>query len=222
MCGRFSLDKKAETLEARFKAKLNLEGLTLPLYNIAPSQSSPCLVKDEIRPLIWGLASNMNSGKSRSLINARAETILEKWPFKSLISNRCLVLASGYFEWKTIGKFKIPFLHKLVGEEVFAMAGLYEIDPTDHSMRYTILTKPAGQIAGELHDRMPLILDRESEKKWLETEHVEARYMQDLIHVPEPPLHVFSVSSRLNKSFENKPEWVMPEKYQVPEQLSLF
>jgi putative SOS response-associated peptidase YedK len=223
MCGRFSLDRKKEVVEARFKAKLNLQvAEALPLFNIAPGKKALCQIKQEMDLVEWGLAGKGLDGKSRNMINARAETVLEKWPFKSLMQNRCLVIASGYIEWKTIGKTKIPFLHQLKEEPLFAMAGLFETDPETDKKKFTILTRPAGPVASELHDRMPLILSQEMENYWLTAPTIKPEDLGKLISEKEPSIKLFSISPRLNKSFENDPTLLQATPYSVVEQLRLF
>lgn len=223
MCGRFSLDRKAEAVQERFKVKISPElSHSLPLFNIAPGQKAACIIGDELKLLEWGLAGKGVDGKSRSMINARSETLLEKWPFKTLADNRCLVIASGFFEWKTYGKIKIPFMHQLADHDLFAMAGLYEKEPGSDLLRFTVLTKPAGPQSARFHDRMPLILNQEEENKWLEKPKISPSDLREWAESKEPDLHIFSVSPRLNKSFENDPALLKPEPFTVAEQLSLF
>jgi putative SOS response-associated peptidase YedK len=229
MCGRFSLDRNSDKLEARFKAKLRISTYT-PLFNIAPSMPAACIPMDDpsgIYLFSWGLNEKAKDGVSRTLINARAETVCEKWPFRNLVKKkRCLVLASGYIEWKAFGKQKIPFLHQINGEPAFAMAGLFEepLEETDAQVKqrhFTILTKTAGIKASAFHDRMPLILRPEEEKDWLSEDPPE-KILNHLLADPEPDFKIFSISPKINRSFENDPALLQPQGYQVAEQLSLF
>jgi putative SOS response-associated peptidase YedK len=171
MCGRFSLDRKPEALKARFKAKLNIEPNSTPLFNIAPSKKADGIFSfsyPQVELMDWGLAGKGIDGKSRSLINARSETVEQKWPFSKLLQNRCLVVASGYIEWKTFGKTKIPHLHVLENGDLFTIAGLYEEDPETKVKKFTLLTKEANAQTADIHDRMPVIFNKENEFNWFQ------------------------------------------------------
>lgn len=224
MCGRFSLDRSAEILEARFKAKLRIQNAVLPMYNIGPGMKSAVITMEDpsgINIMPWGLAENSKDGKARNLINARTETFTAKWPFAALSSKqRCLVPATGYIEWKAIGHLKIPFLIRLKSNEVFSFAGLYE----DHGeqRRFTILTMPAGPVAAQVHDRMPVILTQEKEEKWLSPDSNPEELGTEFLRQKEAELESFSISPKLNRSFENNPELIQPCPYAVPVQLNLF
>jgi putative SOS response-associated peptidase YedK len=228
MCGRFSLDRTGSQLEARFKARLRV-AMESPLYNITPSGVAACIPQEDPEGIYlfrWGLGGQAREGKGRMLINARSETVREKWPFRQLIGgHRCLVLASGYLEWKEAGKQKIPYLHRLAGKEVFAMAGLSESPPGEKAgpeTSFTILTREAGPKASDYHDRMPLILTPEQERLWLDPAQDPARLLESLANNTEPDLDIFSVSSRINRCFDNDPALLKPVAANIPVQLSLF
>lgn len=226
MCGRFSLDRKAETLEARFKARLRIETYT-PLFNIAPTGPAALIPQDDaegIQLASWGLTENAGAG--RTMINARTETLLQKWPFRNLVKDRrCLVLASGYIEWKALGTQKIPYLHTLTGGGLFAMAGLYEdsenIGNGQKTRRFTILTRPSGPITSQLHDRMPVILPMEAESDWLKSKHPD-ELVQEFLKAAEPGIDMHPISTRINKSFANDPSLLKETPEPINPQLSLF
>jgi putative SOS response-associated peptidase YedK len=229
MCGRFSLDRKPKELEVRFKARLNVQG-NFPLFNIAPTMKTACVCSQSpsiIQVLEWGLAGKGKDGKSRSLINARSETLTEKWPFRDLVkANRCLVLASGYIEWKTFGTVKIPHLHQLAGGALFAMAGVYESNPNEKesdsiSERFSILTKASSGPASTIHDRMPVILKPSEEAVWLESDEILSEISQQE-REPDQLIRVFPISPKLNTSFENDSSLMVRTPYTVAEQLKLF
>lgn len=223
MCGRFSLDRTADVLEARFKAKLRISNYT-PLYNIGPGMPAACIPMDDAEGIFmyhWGLAPQSKEGVARNLINARTETVCSKWPFAKLVkTGRCIVPASGYVEWKAIGKSKIPFLHKVRGQELFSMAGIFE-DNGD-SRRFTLLTMPAGPIAAGIHDRMPVILENAEAEEWLDGKSDPEKLAKNFLLKKEAALEAFSVSTKLNRSFDNDPKLMEPCSYSIPEQLSLF
>lgn len=228
MCGRFSLDRKPKELEVRFKARLSVQA-SFPLYNIAPTMKTACVTSETpeiIDVLEWGFGGKGKDGKNRSIINARSETVLEKWPFRELVkTNRCLVLASGYIEWKAIGGLKIPYLHQLAGGALFAMAGIYDAETLSKgefgTKRFTILTKESSGPATSLHDRMPVILMPNEEAAWLENvDLLEAISQKE--REPDQLIRLFPISPKLNGSFENDPDLLKRTPYTVAEQLKLF
>lgn len=229
MCGRFSLDRKPKELEIRFKAKLRIQSY-FPLYNIAPTMKTACIpVGDpaQIELMEWGLGGKGKDGKSRSLINARIETIREKWPFRDLVTQkRCLIPASGYIEWKTVGQMKIPYLHQLAGGALFAMAGVFDLETAgiqgeNSNLRFSILTKESSGVASEIHDRMPVILKPDEEAQWLESpEILTGLAMKN--REPDQLIRSFPISHKINGSFENNPAFLEKTQYSIAEQLRLF
>ncbi len=176
MCGRYEL-QEIEGLGARFRAtsvRLDLS----PRYNVAPGQVMPVVVhkggENSLEMMKWGLvpfwAKDPRIGNK--MINARAETILEKPSYrKPLQSKRCLVPVSGFYEWQDTGTGKVPYHIHLKDEPVFALAGLYDtwIDPEGQQLNtYTVITTSANSFMERLHHRMPVILGEETEEMWLD------------------------------------------------------
>src|SRR5689334_4665229 len=119
MCGRYTLRISAEEMAACFAVMRALEEVKFPpRYNIAPTQLAPVIRLDtegnrELAMLRWGLIPSWakDAKMGASLINARAETIVEKPSFRNAFkSRRCLIPADGYYEWqKSSEKDKQPF-----------------------------------------------------------------------------------------------------------------
>lgn len=109
--------------------------------------------------LTWGLASSWDG---KPLINARAETLAEKKSFKPHLQSRCLVPATGYFEWRRAGRNKLKNRIQVAGVEIFAFAGLM------HGPRFTILTCAPHRDIAHIHHRMPVILTPGGEAGWLD------------------------------------------------------
>jgi len=129
MCGRYSFSEP--NIERFGLGQLAFE--FEPRYNISPSQTVPVVIQqngvNRILMLRWGLipywAKDVSIGNR--LINARAETLEEKPSFrKSLVQKRCLVLADGFYEWKTEGRFKRPYRFTLQDGGTFGFAGLWD------------------------------------------------------------------------------------------------
>ena len=106
------------------------------------------------------------------MINARAETLLEKPSFKQLVARRrCLVPADGFYEWRREGKRKMPMWVHLKKREPFAFAGLWDYwpDPAGDKELYsfTIITTEANALLRPIHNRMPVIYDTAMGRQWL-------------------------------------------------------
>lgn len=157
-----------------------------PRYNIAPTQWSPVILQikgqaAQIRWMRWGLVPSWSKDTDRAarLINARIETAPEKPSFRDAwLSRRCVVLVDGYYEWRQVGKSgKEPYLFRLKDGEPMAFAGLWErwTAPKERESAgenkelrtFTILTTTPNSLAATVHDRMPVILDRQTAPKWL-------------------------------------------------------
>ncbi|MGH7900684.1 MAG: SOS response-associated peptidase, partial [Thermodesulfobacteriota bacterium] len=169
MCGRFARYDDEKDLVERFNFS-NPSGILFEKrFNIAPTQTVPVILLENdnrvIKLMRWGLvpfwAKDPTIGNR--LINARAETITEKASFKTpLKKNRCLVPASGFYEWKKDEriKTKIPIYFRLKNEEPFAFAGIWDDwkkPEGDRLITFTIITTMANELMKPIHDRMPVI-----------------------------------------------------------------
>ena len=106
------------------------------------------------------------------MINARSETVARKPAFRSAFKKkRCLVIADGFYEWRTEGKKKFPMYIRLKSGECFAFAGLYNLWTSPDGKQActcTIITTEANEAIKPIHDRMPVILPRDKEDIWLD------------------------------------------------------
>jgi len=175
MCGRYSFILEDELIRERFGVTVR-SAIYKARYNCAPTQDLAVISDEDPGTLSfyrWGLipfwAKDISIGNK--LINAKSETILEKPSFKASFRNkRCLVPADGYYEWKK-GKEKIPYRITLKGQLPFSFAGIWDkwtIADGEIIHSFSILTIASPPKMEQIHDRMPVILDRKNEKKWLE------------------------------------------------------
>ncbi len=210
MCERYGLSKNKEQLEERFQAEML--GDFKPRFNIAPSQLVPVITSESPKGFsffYWGVtpAFGHNKPVAQKLINARAESVHENHSSRSSFQRRrCLIPADGFFEWKKLGKkTRIPYRFTLREEALFAFAGIWEEYETvsgESQHTFSILTTTANEVVAEVHDRMPLILGRDQEKKWLNPYASES----DLLAVLQPVSADFMVSytvSSLVNSIQN-------------------
>jgi putative SOS response-associated peptidase YedK len=190
-------------------------------YNIAPQQPVAVVRAtekgNELGLLKWGLIPSWAKDPTIAykLINARSETVAEKPSFRSAFkSRRCLIPASGYYEWeKTEGRTKQPYFIRPRDEELFSFAGLWERwhDPEGETVETcTILTTEANELMRPLHDRMPVILGETGEEMWLDSRStVDALYS---LFVPygSAEMEAFPVSSWVSNPKHDGPRCLEP------------
>ncbi|MBL8024957.1 MAG: SOS response-associated peptidase, partial [Fibrobacteres bacterium] len=166
----------------------------------------------------WGLIPSWAKYKNigAKMINARAETLTEKPAFReSLRSKRCLVPASGFYEWKHYGKQKQACYITLTNEPLFTFAGLWDtwIDrQTGESISsFTIITTEANKLMQTVHDRMPVILRKEQERDWLNG-NLRRKY---LVPYAETDMKLIPVSDRVNSPANNDSDLIKYELIQL-------
>lgn len=177
MCGRFTNIGRAILLAHR----LGLMPASLQKrYNIAPTQYAPVALRDgaaaRFEELFWGLVPSWSRDASMAArcINARAESVADKPVFREAFrQRRCLVPASGFYEWRREpdGKTRTPFYFSPAEEgSELAFAGLWECWRGDgEELRsFTIVTTEASRDVLPVHERMPVILPAETWEQWLD------------------------------------------------------
>jgi putative SOS response-associated peptidase YedK len=195
-----------------------------PRYNIAPSQPIAAILDKEsknIEFLRWGLIPGWAKDESigNRLINARSETIMEKPSFKNAFNRRrCLILADGFYEWKrskTKGSPSQPYYFYLEDKQPFAIAGIWEMwqSPNGSEVWSTaIITCEANEILSPIHERMPVILDKEVMFDWLED-----RPAKELITMmksyPADKMDFHMVGKGVNSPFNDVPECIQEKKF---------
>ncbi|HEX3032536.1 MAG TPA: SOS response-associated peptidase [Bacillota bacterium] len=217
MCGRFSLSK-IDQLSLRFGVEA-VGGQAR--YNIAPTQTIPVVVNDQEPRLVqmrWGLIPSWAKDKSlgNKMINARAETVAEKPSFKgSLVSRRCIIPADGFFEWKDLrdmGKQPYRITHR--DEQLLGFAGLWDVWSSPEGERVyscTIITTTPNELMAPIHNRMPVILTRETEMIWLDPTLVQPQLLQEVLRpYPSDLLKAYPVSKAVNSSTNDLAECVLP------------
>lgn len=218
MCGRFTF-QPTEAFYGRFQISNRLDSL-VPRYNIAPGQMVPVIIANSPRQIVlmrWGLIPHWAKDQKTAykMINARVETLAQRPAFRSLVAaNRCLVPASGYYEWKGDGRDKTPYYIHPNAHAYVAFAGLYDVwaKPDGEELcTFTIITKDADEFMAHLHNRMPVILDRELEDAWLDKEITSAREVLDILERSAGvPLDAYPVSRMVNKSRVDGQELIRP------------
>ncbi len=175
MCGRYTL--KLPIVDLAGELDLELPKFTFePRYNIAPTQRLPIVTYDDGQVLAlhrWGLIPNWAKDPSvgNKMINARGETLASKPAFRdALAKRRCLVPASGFYEWKKSPTGKVPQHIDNQDRSLLTFAGLWEswTDGEEKEIRsFTIITVTPNTLMATIHDRMPAIILPEDRERWL-------------------------------------------------------
>lgn len=205
MCARITITTTAAEIADLFGLGRDLIA-PAARYNVAPSQPVPVVRVSnggrELAVLRWGLIPYWNTNAKHSgFVNARAETLAEKPAFRDPFrARRCLIPASGFFEWKTAGKKKRPYLFRKAGGGLLACAGVWDRSDGPHRSVETvaILTVPANELVQPLHDRMPAILAPDAFAVWLDPRSRPADLLPLLCAFPADSLESWPVSERVN------------------------
>ena len=197
MWGRFTLTASPDHLAALFE--LPQEPVVVPRYNIAPTQPvavvriSPASRQREWALTLWGLIPSWAKDPSigQKMINARADGVAEKPSFRAAFKRRrCLVPASGFYEWKKTANGKEPHFITSADGEPLAFAGLWETwvgADGGELQTCTILTTDANELVSSLHDRMPVIVAPEDHSLWLGSGGGDSpAYLSQLQHLLRP------------------------------------
>lgn len=213
MCGRFSFID-IEDIRERFKTEpIDLK----PNYNVAPTQDVPVIRNGQLSMFRWGLIPSWAKDPyvGNKLINARAETVDEKPSFKySLQRKRCLIVADGFYEWKKEGRTKRPYRITLKNKGLFGFAGLWDTWKSprgDIVNSCTIITTTPNELMAGIHDRMPVILSRDSEQVWLDQSIVDSGYLKSfLVPYPAELMEAYEVSGFVNSPKNNGSDCLVP------------
>jgi len=218
MCGRFALIVDAAVLAEVFD--LDPPSDLAPRYNIAPTQALLAVRAGTSRPrewarLRWGLVPSWAKEPAigARMINARAETAAEKPSFRSALkSRRCLVPASGFFEWAKTGAAKQPHFIRFADARVFAFAGLWErwAGESPPLESCTLLTTTPNELVAELHDRMPVILPPAHHDEWLRPGPLAPDRLAEML-APHPAagMEAYPVSSHVNRPGNDDTECIV-------------
>ena len=219
MCGRYTLATPVEKLAEEFGFDASSVELP-PNYNVAPTQGVAAVLAENghrrLEILRWGLIPSWADDPQigSRMINARAETAPEKPSFrKSFRERRCLIPADGFYEWKRTNGAKQPYYIHMKAGRTFAFAGLWESwkgDGGPEIRSCTILTTKPNALAGEIHDRMPVILPTGSYDVWLDPEADRDELYGLLAPYPEDEMEAYPVSRFVNSPQNNDPQCIEP------------
>jgi len=207
MCGRFTQNYTWRELVELYRLTQPARNLR-PRYNIAPTTTIDVVrsaeTGPELVPMRWGLIPGWWKKTAKevpSTFNARAETVAEKPMFRSAFKRtRCIVPASGYYEWRAAEGGKQPYFISAARGEVLSIAGLWDQwkDPEtgEPVLSATLIVTSANDFTRPIHDRMPVLLGQRDHEAWL----TGKAGVELLRPAPNDLLRMWPVSKRVNKT----------------------
>lgn len=193
MCGRLA---RAQTRFTRLERVLQTDfGEHAPRYNIAPAESIPVIHKTDsgyaLENMQWSLIPEWSKTPitSYSTFNARIETVSEKPMYANALQHRrCLIPASGFYEWRTENERRQPYYFSLEDGEEMALAGIWGVwtSPNGAALHScSILVGQANTLVDKVHGRMASIVPERHFKDWLNP-HKNTDYLLAMLSVPFP------------------------------------
>jgi len=225
MCGRFVSASPPEEIGKYFDTANVAEKLLEPSYNVAPTNDVYVVTEDggtrRLDAYHWGLVPfwAKSPAAGSKMINARAETIAEKNAYRRpFAKRRCIIPADGFYEWEHTGsKRKQPWYITQPDGAPFAFAGLWDswrpVRGSDEGRvaSCVIITGEPNDKVARLHDRMPVMLDRDVWDIWLDPENDDVgSLLQLLVPAPSSQVDLVPVSTLVNTVTNDGPELVAP------------
>jgi putative SOS response-associated peptidase YedK len=209
MCGRYALHTNPHVVALQFGITRNPE--ITARYNICPGTDILIVRQDRGGERLaelyrWGLIPGWASdpGIGNKLFNARGETIADKPSFRNAFRQwRCLVPASGFYEWKTLAGGKHPYYIRPKGEALFGLAGITEMWKGPNGAVHTVclITTAPNELMAGIHDRMPVIIPPEAYAQWLDPGNQNAAALKRFIaSYPASRMEVYPVGKAVSNA----------------------
>lgn len=228
MCGRYRI-KDTDELTRHLRDTFGIPDWVQPTprYNVAPSQQCPVIIMDDEGDIVvpavmrWGFVPFWEKSEQPKLapINAQAESVATSGMFRQSVQRRrCLVPADGFYEWLRLDeKTKVPFDIHLKGGRSFFMAGIYEKPAGPRPATFAILTTRPNALMEKIHRRMPVILDDDEAKRWLQRGDLTPERVAELT-APHPAedMEATPISSLVNSPRNDRPEVLEPVAFTPP------
>lgn len=225
MCGRLSIAVRKKDLKEYLNDFYGIEVLpeeiSLPKFNVAPGEDLISLVSDgekfRVGLLKWGFVPDFKQNLNKPIINARSETVDKLFSFKkSFYERRCVILADGFFEWERSSGTKTPYRFVLKNKRIFAFAGLWTVSVDELNQKVyttTIITTKANSLMMDIHDRMPVILNEDQVKIWLDPKLKDQEALKKIL-VPFDSVYMdfYEVSKVVNNASNKGEDTIRPIK----------
>ena len=220
MCGRYNIITDAQALYDAYQVEAELADGRLARYNIAPATDQLVIVAEgggrAARWHRWGLIPHWAKDQAigYKTINARGESVAARPAFRAAFrQRRCLVPASGFYEWKIEDGGKQPYLIGPKSGGLIAFAGLWEswAGPGGEVRSFAIITTGPNALMARIHDRMPAIIRREDHARWLDPGLQDPAQIQTMIaSYPAAELQAVPVGRQINNARNQGPELIAP------------
>ncbi|WP_345985739.1 SOS response-associated peptidase [Sulfurimonas sp. HSL-1656] len=220
MCGRigfFDDTNWKDALQASHIQYRDDIGTLRPSYNIAPTQLMATLMNTGVYAYThFGLIPHWAKDAKFQPINARAESVTQKSTFKGPIRyKRCLVPVNGFYEWQRTDTGKVPYWITSSESSLIALAGIYDewLGPDGIVIGTAVITTVPNDVMRPIHDRMPVILQQDDWRFWLDPKVTEPDALQPMLVPYGPALMVTKVSTYVNSPEHNDPKCISPSLY---------
>lgn len=218
MCGRFTRTSPRPILAEEFGVTHSVNVDLSPRYNIAPSQTVETILRDgpekRLGPMKWGFVSPSATDTKLAPINARAETVATTPLFRDAFRRRrCLVVADGFYEWRTDGKRKTTYFIHLRSGRPLGFAGIWTATRTSMGQGIgtcAILTCAPNELMSPIHNRMPVILPVPAREEWLDPTTEIAALQALLVPLDADQMEAYPVSTLVNSPEHDTPECIQP------------
>lgn len=208
MCGRYEYDPETGELERLHKIKENTGYDFKPNFNTAPTQVMPVLTYSGgdlvLQPMKWGIHRHIGPKVEKDIFNTRADKASSPFWSKTIREGRCLIPATGFYEWKITDGSKQPYYIHLKKAHLYMFAGIYSMD-TAGNLTYSIMTTEPNKEMSDIHNRMPVILHHEDDMQWITSE-TEADFSPLLVPLEDGALELYPISTEVNSVKNNYPE----------------
>jgi putative SOS response-associated peptidase YedK len=218
MIDRYSITAPAEQVSERFS--VDVPEFYTAHYNASPTQLLPVITSatpEGLSLFYWGTAPDWAKNKtlSEKFINQRAENFEEKPTLKkALRTQRCIVPADGFYGWKKLGKkTSVPYRFVFGSQQIFSFPALWEeFEDTEGQQiqTFTIITIPSDKLVNTIQDRMPVILNRQSEKVWLDKNSSEGNLLQIFGSSVTTDMNYYPVSPKITQKDIDVPSLIIP------------
>jgi putative SOS response-associated peptidase YedK len=210
MCGRYGLYDVTESTILKENTGYDFK----PNYNAAPTQSMPVITLNNNQKAIavmqWGITRKLGPQVEKNIFNTRSEKALDRFWGKNVKTHRCLVPANGFYEWRKTTDGKIPFWIHSPTSSLIYFAGIFDED-AEGNRHYSIMTTPPNKEMSEIHDRMPVILQKEAQDGWLLAASDESEFLAELMKpLPDNSLEMYEVSKEVNIVKNNNGQLLLP------------
>ncbi|MGZ6004695.1 MAG: SOS response-associated peptidase [Candidatus Saccharimonadales bacterium] len=211
MCGRYTLNQKPQTIAQRYKvAKVPKE--IHPNFNVSPTQTMPVITEDQagqhhLELMKWGIPRTLGKDLVKEIINTRSDKAFGGFWKRTVLNQRCLIPADGFYEWKRTKDGKTPFFIHPKGVNLYSFAGIWDTwkSGDGHEIKtYSIMTTSPNKEMRAIHDRMPVILRPDSEELWLDPGNTDQGLLADmLLPYKDGELEAYEVSRAVNSPRNN-------------------